>query len=379
VSIAHPEQFSWPGHWIGTVGAPDGSDQPVAVLLCGTPSAVIASPAAPDLVGKAVDDLRFRQALLLVPYQPFQKPVADAARTVDGVVGLYISPVKTGPMQSLVTATAIAGRGLLGDRCAAKAGTFTPRSDRLRGYDLTLIESEVLDRVTLSDGSHLTAAESRRNVVTRGIDLNALVGREFTTGSVRAIGQRLCEPCVHLQTTGHNTGGHRVAGIVADCRSRLDRRREFSNSAPSAKSLVRRLLRRIGKGGKVAQESPVTVFEDARGPNVRELRQAQRRLPPAELEALIADYEAGGRVGELAKVYRLHRTTVARHVARAGKTRPVMTEAQIDEAVRLYQDGWTLHNLGQRLGVADHTIRRVLVERAVTIRPGGRRKTAAAA
>jgi DNA-binding transcriptional regulator LsrR (DeoR family) len=129
----------------------------------------------------------------------------------------------------------------------------------------------------------------------------------------------------------------------------------------------------------VAQESPVTVFEDARGPNVRELRQAQRRLAPAELERLIAEYEAGARVGELAKVYELHRTTVAKHVARAGKTRPIMTEAQIDEAVLLYRDGWTLHNLGQRLGVADQTIRRALVERAVTIRPGGRRKAAAVA
>jgi hypothetical protein len=123
----------------------------------------------------------------------------------------------------------------------------------------------------------------------------------------------------------------------------------------------------------------VTVFEDARGPNVRALRQAQRRLSPAELEALIAEYEAGARVGGLAKIYELHRTTVARHVARAGKTRPVVTEAQIDEAVRLYGEGWTLHNLGQHFGVADQTIRRVLVERAVTIRPGGRRKVAAVA
>jgi hypothetical protein len=199
VSIANPEQFSWPGHWIGIVDAPGGSDHPVAVLLFGTPSAVIASPAVPDLVGNAVDELRFRQALVLVPYQPFQKPVADAARTVGEVVGIYISAVKTGPMQSLVTATALPGRGLLGDRYAAKAGTFTPRSERLRGYDLTLIESEVLDRVTFSNGSHLSAAESRRNVVTKGIDLNALVGWEFTIGVVRALGQRLCEPCVHLQ------------------------------------------------------------------------------------------------------------------------------------------------------------------------------------
>jgi MOSC domain-containing protein len=219
VSIANPEQFSWPGHWIGIVDAPGGSDHPVAVLLFGTPSAVIASPAAPDLVGNAVDELRFRQALVLVPYQPFQKPVADAARTVGAVIGIYISAVKTGPMQSLVTATALPGRGLLGDRYAAKAGTFTPRSDRLRGYDLTLIESEVLDRVTCSNGSHLSAAASRRNVVTKGIDLNALVGREFTIGVVRALGQRLCEPCVHLQrltTPGVVAGFVHRGGLRAD-------------------------------------------------------------------------------------------------------------------------------------------------------------------
>ena len=123
----------------------------------------------------------------------------------------------------------------------------------------------------------------------------------------------------------------------------------------------------------------MTVFEDARGPNVRALRQAQRRLSPTELQALIAEYEGGARVCELAKVYDLHRTTVAKHVARAGKTRPVMTEAQIDEAVVLYGYGWTLHNIGQHFGVADQTIRRVLVERAVTIRPGGRRRVAAVA
>ncbi|MGH2904757.1 MAG: hypothetical protein ACRDK7_14420 [Solirubrobacteraceae bacterium] len=121
----------------------------------------------------------------------------------------------------------------------------------------------------------------------------------------------------------------------------MDLRREFSNSGSSAKSLLKRLRRRVGKLGKVAQESPVTVFEDARGPNVRELRQVQPRLSPAELKALIGDYEAGGRVGELAKVYGLDRTTVAGHVARAGKTRPVMSEAQIDEAVLLYRAGWT--------------------------------------
>ena len=45
----------------------------------------------------------------------------------------------------------------------------------------------------------LTPAHARRNVVTRGIDLNALVGRRFTIGDVECFGQRLCEPCAHLE------------------------------------------------------------------------------------------------------------------------------------------------------------------------------------
>ena len=219
VSIANPEKFSWPGHWIGLVDAADEGGHPAAVLLFGTPSAVIASPAAPALVGKSVDELRFQQALLLVPFQPFRTSVVHADRTAGEVVGIYVSEVKTGPMQSLVTAIAIKGRGLSGDRYAAKAGTFTPGSDRLRGYDLTLIESEALDRLVLSDGSQLAATEARRNLVTRGIDLNALVGREFTIGSVRAFGQRLCEPCVHLQRL---TRPGVIAGLVHQGGLRVD-------------------------------------------------------------------------------------------------------------------------------------------------------------
>lgn len=42
----------------------------------------------------------------------------------------------------------------------------------------------------------------------------------------------------------------------------------------------------------------------------------ERRLSPVEVEALLADYQAGGRVGQLARVYVIHRTTVPAHIAR---------------------------------------------------------------
>jgi hypothetical protein len=203
VSIANPGEFSWPGHWIGIVDRADAHGDQVAVLLFGTPSAVIASPDAPELLGRGVEDLNFSQALILVPFDPFGHAAVDGDRSTGEVVGIYVTDVKTTPMRSVRVAKAIPGKGLEGDRYAAGAGTFTPRSDRLRGYDITLIESEVLDGLRLADGAGLSPEESRRNVVTRGIDLNALVGREFHIGSVRVFGQRLCEPCVHLQRLTH--------------------------------------------------------------------------------------------------------------------------------------------------------------------------------
>ena len=88
--------------------------------------------------------------------------------------------------------------GLDGDRYANRAGTFTPRSGRGVGYDLSLIEAEVLDELALTDGHRLGYAEARRNIVTRGIDLDGLVGRRFTIGDVECVGRRRCEPCAHL-------------------------------------------------------------------------------------------------------------------------------------------------------------------------------------
>jgi MOSC domain-containing protein YiiM len=85
---------------------------------------------------------------------------------------------------------AIAGSGLEGDRYAKGIGTFNATG---RGYELTLVEAEVLDDIDLS------WEQARRNVVTRGIGLNTLVGRQFTIGSVECIGRRLAEPCSHLE------------------------------------------------------------------------------------------------------------------------------------------------------------------------------------
>jgi MOSC domain-containing protein YiiM len=100
-------------------------------------------------------------------------------------------------------ASARAGRGLEGDRYFEQRGTFTNAYGR--GHDLTLVEAELLDSVELPAG-RVTPEDARRNVVTRGIDLNALIGARFTIGGVECFGQRRCEPCAHLERLTAHAG-----------------------------------------------------------------------------------------------------------------------------------------------------------------------------
>ncbi|MDN5932480.1 MAG: hypothetical protein L0I24_15675 [Pseudonocardia sp.] len=122
-----------------------------------------------------------------------------AEPTLSGTVDIALAEQATGEMCVVEHAKAFTNGGLEGDRYAAKAGTFTPANDTIRGHDLTLIEAEVLDSLSLPDGNRIAYADARRNIVTRGIDLNALVGRRFRIGNVECLGQRLCEPCSHLE------------------------------------------------------------------------------------------------------------------------------------------------------------------------------------
>jgi len=74
------------------------------------------------------------------------------------------------------------------------------RGDRYFGArNLTLIEAEALEGLREDTGIELSAAESRRQVLTRGVSLNDLVGKRFTVGEVQCVGEEWCEPCSHLQ------------------------------------------------------------------------------------------------------------------------------------------------------------------------------------
>ncbi len=114
------------------------------------------------------------------------------------VASIHIAPAASAPMQSVESTLAIAGQGLEGDRYASKSGTYSATDSG--GRHVTLIESEAVDALNAKLGTQFGVGEMRRNIVTRGIALNHLVGREFTVGEVRLVGIRLCEPCEHLES-----------------------------------------------------------------------------------------------------------------------------------------------------------------------------------
>src|SRR5215467_12895853 len=90
-------------------------------------------------------------------------------------------------LEPVESVSAVAGRGLEGDRHYFADGARP-------GGAITLIEAEVLEDVGLS------GPQSRRQVVTRGVRLNDLVGKRFLVGGIECEGVELCEPCLHLQS-----------------------------------------------------------------------------------------------------------------------------------------------------------------------------------
>lgn len=195
VPIADPATFSWPGYWIARSG-----DH--AVLMYGSPSGPV----------DGVLDGSIDAGWLVAPLDlalSTDKPYGTTVST-GSVTALLIAPDAEAPMQRVGEVEAIAGRGLSGDRYVDDRGTF----HGTRGYQLTVVAAEQLDDVGV------TCEEARRNVVTTGIDVNALVGRSFTIGGVECIGRRLAEPCAHLEKVVGRSGLMRPlvhrAGLRAD-------------------------------------------------------------------------------------------------------------------------------------------------------------------
>jgi len=113
------------------------------------------------------------------------------------VAEILIALSPAAEMVSVPQVLALPGKGLQGDRYPLGTGTFSPQPQK-PDFELTLIEQENVLTFAAEAGLAFTPAQARRNIVTRGVRLNDLVDREFSIGTVRIRGVRLCEPCNHL-------------------------------------------------------------------------------------------------------------------------------------------------------------------------------------
>ena len=196
VPVLEPAQLNWPGPWLALLRAGD-ADGPVAAVAFGSPPGLLWQPLGGAQTFADVESGYVVAPLDVALMAPALPRIPGSDRTSGVVELLALAAAAEAPMTLVEQATAQAGRGLRGDRYFDARGTFS--DPHATGNDLTLIEAEVLEQLDLGDAGGLAPADARRNVVTRGIDLNALVGRRFTIGAVGCIGRRLCEPCAHLQ------------------------------------------------------------------------------------------------------------------------------------------------------------------------------------
>lgn len=108
------------------------------------------------------------------------------------IEAIYITAVSEAPMVSLENVKAITGCGLEGDRyCIDEPGEKSFEN-------LTLIEQEAYDHLATID-IELPTNALRRNLLTSGIELNRLLGKEFMVGEVRCLGTELADPCNYIQ------------------------------------------------------------------------------------------------------------------------------------------------------------------------------------
>jgi MOSC domain len=184
VPVDSAAQFSWAGPWIAWRARSDGRGRAAAVMF-GVPSGVVFDPAGTtdEILG----------GLLPAALDIALWSAGERGDPGTGVVeGIVLAAAAEAAVTTVPQARALAGRGLEGDRYELGDGTFASGRP---GSDLTLIDAAVLDELAAVSGAQI---DHRRNVVVRGVDVNALVGRTFRIGDVRCAGRRLCEPCAHL-------------------------------------------------------------------------------------------------------------------------------------------------------------------------------------
>lgn len=106
------------------------------------------------------------------------------------ISAIFIAPTKNAPQQSVEQAQLVKGKGIVGDRAFGKI--------KNPGQNITFVELEEIENFNAHYQQTIANSDTRRNVVTKGVRLNDLVGKTFFIGEVKFFGVELCEPCSKL-------------------------------------------------------------------------------------------------------------------------------------------------------------------------------------
>jgi len=117
------------------------------------------------------------------------------------VIALFIAPNTDDAVQTQRAVHLAPNQGIVGDRYFLAQQSLAIDTQLPRKEDITLISADELDAFNTQFELNIPLGDFRRNIVTRGVDLNALVGKRFRVGNALCIGMELCEPCRKLART----------------------------------------------------------------------------------------------------------------------------------------------------------------------------------
>jgi hypothetical protein len=116
------------------------------------------------------------------------------------IVDILIANNAKEPLFHLNEVSIVENKGIIGDRYFHEVGSYSERLKDKHDFHVTLIEVEEIESFNKLTGLNYKSGIFRRNIVTKGIKLNNLVGKEFEINGVKLIGMRLCEPCKMLSS-----------------------------------------------------------------------------------------------------------------------------------------------------------------------------------
>ncbi|NQV68662.1 MAG: MOSC domain-containing protein [Pseudohongiella sp.] len=116
---------------------------------------------------------------------------------------IYVADNRRETVTRIETAKLESGKGIVGDRYHSRSVQSRTTGSVPPINNISLIAGEELDAFLGRNDAEIDYGDFRRNIITRGVDLNSLVGKQFSLGTALCVGTELCEPCAFLAATVH--------------------------------------------------------------------------------------------------------------------------------------------------------------------------------